>query len=285
MAAFLWAVSNTIDKFILTKLVREPLLPLIILGILGLVAATSIYLVFGLSYLSYLNIGIAIIAGVIYVVSIILYFKALKLEEVSRVVPLWYLAPLFILILAASFLNEAFTPLKYFGIVSLVMGAFLLSIKKFKINFSKAFWFMILSALCISINAILSKYLLNITDFWTIFSWTRIGSFMATVPIMYFYFNELKKTVKRNGNKVVYAISISESLNLIATLSITIATSLGFVTLVDALSSLHPLFLLIFTVLLSVFYPKLLKEEITKSTLLLKFVAIIMIVIGAILIA
>jgi drug/metabolite transporter (DMT)-like permease len=56
------------------------------------------------------------------------------------------------------------------------------------------------------------------------------------------------------------------------------------VTLVAALSSVQPFFVLLIAVVLSVFYPKILKEEIGKSAVLLKAVAILVMFAGAVLI-
>jgi len=79
-------------------------------------------------------------------------------------------------------------------------------------------------------------------------------------------------------------MSTNESLNLLGVLFITIATSIGYVTLVNALSSIQPFFVLLFTVLLSIFYPSILKEELSKSIIFLKILAIVLMFSGAILI-
>jgi hypothetical protein len=91
-------------------------------------------------------------------------------------------------------------------------------------------------------------------------------------------------TVKKHGKKVVALMSLAETLNLVAVLFLTIAASIGFVSLVSALSSIQPLFVLLFIVILSIFTPKILKEEIGKKTLLLKFIAIVLMITGAILV-
>ncbi len=285
LAALTWAIVNTVDKYILTKWVRKPIVPVMILGIIGVLASILVYLFHGFSTLSYLNIALAFVAGIFYILMSIFYFKAVKVEEISRVVPLFYLTPLFVLILAAIFLGEIFTPLKYLGIFLLVIGAILISSKNFiKISFGKAFWFMVLSSLALSISAVMTKYLLNFADFWTIFSWTRIGMIFALIPIFYFSFPDLMSTVKEYGKKVVGVMFLNESINVVGVLLITIATAVGYITLVNALSSIQPFFVLSFAVILSIFYPKILKEEISKSTVLQKLIAIILMFVGAILI-
>jgi len=141
LAALCWAIVNIVDKYILTKWVRNPLIPVIILGIIGLIASIIVYFIYGFSYLSYFNIFLAFIAGIFYLLMSIFYFKAVKIEEISRVSPLFYLSPLFILFFAAIFLGEVFTPLKYLGIFLLVFGAILISSRNLsKISLGRAFW-------------------------------------------------------------------------------------------------------------------------------------------------
>jgi uncharacterized membrane protein len=276
---------NIIDKYVLSKWIREPFVILIIVGIIGLIAAGGIYFLYGFQPLSNINVFLALSAGILHLVAYAFYFKALKIEEVSRVVPLFYLSPVFLLFLAAIFLGEIFTPLKYLGVILLVIGAMLISLKNFStISFGKAFYWMICSALFLALNSILIKYLLRFTNYWTIFAWERVGNGIATIPIFYLYLSELLITVRKYGKKVISLLSVTEVINILALLLITIATSVGYVTLVNALASIQPFFVLIFTVILSVFYPSVLKEEVKRSIIFLKILAIILIFVGAILI-
>lgn len=285
LAALTWAIVNTVDKYVLTKWVKKPIVPVMILGVIGLIATFIIYLIRGFSELSHINILLSFVAGIFYILMSVFYFKAAKIEEISRVVPLFYLSPIFILLFATLFLGEIFTPTKYLGIFMLVIGAILISSRNFiKLSFGKAFWFMLLSVLSISVYYTLLKYLLNFADFWTIFSYAKIGTIFALIPIFYFGFPDLVSTVKEHGKKVVGVISLNESLNVIGVLLITLAISIGYVTLVKALSSIQPFFVLSFAVILSIFYPKILKEEIGKSTVLLKLIAIVLMFVGVILI-
>jgi transporter family protein len=109
LAALTWAIVNIIDKYVLTKWVRAPIVPVIINGIIGLLAGLFILLFQGLSTLSYLNIALVFVAGIFYILSLFFYFRAAKIEEISRVIPLYQLSPLFVLIFAALFLGR-FSP-------------------------------------------------------------------------------------------------------------------------------------------------------------------------------
>jgi len=285
LAALIWAIVSTVDKYILTKWTRNPIVPITALGPISLIAAFLVYLFKGFSFLSYINITLALVSGIFYTLMAVFYFKAVKTEEISRIAPLFYLTSLFILILAAVFLGEIFSLIKYLGVFLLVIGAVLISSKGFtKVRLGKAFWFMILSSLAIAINAVIIKYLLNFADFWTIFSYSKIGVAFASIPIFYLSLPGLVSTTKKHGKKVIGTIFLNESLDLLGDLLIIKAYTIGYVTLVNALSSVHPFFVLIFVIILTIFYPQVLKEEIEKSIILIKLIAIILMFIGAILI-
>jgi len=284
-AALIFATSNIVDKYVISKMVKKPLTPVMISGIVGLIASGLIYFFLGFASLSFANILWAFAAGILYMLTIIFYFKAVTIDEISRIVPIFYTSSLFILILAAIFLGEIFTPIKYLGIFLLMFGAIAVSSKNIlKIKFGKSFWFMILAALSIAVSSIIVKYLLNFADFWTVFGYERFGEIFALIPIAYFSFSDLSSSVKRFGVKSIGLMSLSETIGLIGLLLVTIGTSIGYVTLVNTLTSVQPLFVLLFAVILSVFYPKILKEEVGKSVVSQKVIAIILMLIGAFLI-
>lgn len=286
LAALIWAIVNTIDKYVLTKWIKKPIVPVMILGIVGLIASFIVYLVKGYSELSTNLIIINLIGGSFYVLGSLFYFQAAKLSEITRVVPLLHLIPLFVLVFAAGFLGEIFAPVKYIGVFLLVIGAVIISKKgPFKFHIGKAFWFMMLAVLAYSSYLIVTKYLLGFTDFWTVFSYGKIGGLLVLIPVFCFNYHKLKDVVKEKGVKVIWVVSLNESMNATGVLFLTIAASTGFITLVEGLASLQSLFLLIIATCLSIFYPKILKEEIRKSTVLLKLIAIILMIIGAYLVA
>jgi transporter family protein len=283
LAALTWAVVDTIDKHVLTKWTKRPAVPLMLLGIVGVIAAIAVYLFRGFQQLSAANIMLSFLAGILYFAAMLFYFRAVKLEEISRVVPLFNLTHFFVLVLAAVFLGEIFTPLKYVGVFLLIIGAVLISMKQ-HLALGKSFWLMILTSLCLAFNSIISKYVLNFADFWTVFSYSRIGTLFILVPLFCFYARDLKEVRQKHGAKVIFYITLNESLSLAGVFFITIAASIGFITLVQALSAVQPFFVLLFAVILSIFFPKFLKEKISRPVLLLKFIATVMIFAGAVLI-
>lgn len=285
IATFLWSFVNIVDKYALGKWFKNLYIPIIILEILGIIAAVIIYLFHGFAELSVFSIFIALIAGIFHFLCYVFYFKAVKLEEISRVVPLFHFTPVFVLIFGTFLLGEIFTPIKYFGIFLILIGAVGLSFKNsIKLNLGKAFWLMILSSISWAVFSISLKYLLNFSDFWTVFAYTRIGAVFALIPAVYFTFNDFKSLIRKQGLKPVAVVSIAHLFNLAALILATVAVSLGPVILVEFLSSTQYLFLFFITIFLSIFYPSIIKEDIGRFNVIIKFAAIMLMILGSVLI-
>jgi bacterial/archaeal transporter family protein len=284
LSALLWAVSNLIDKFMLDKWMKNPLVPVNLVAVVSLIAGTAVSLTHGLSPLSPVNLMLVMLYGIASTVGMVYYFKALSIEEVSRIVPLFNLGPLFILILATIFLGEIFSPVKYAGIFLLVAGSVLIAVKK-DIKFGKAFPLMMGCLVASAIGNVITKYLLGFADYWTIFAYLRFAGVIAALPLVYLHHKDLIATTKKYGKRVVVSIFTSEVLAVIALFVFTIAVSLGPVTLVNSIGALQPLFVLMITVLFSMFLPHILKEEIDRHTIFMKVIAIALLIVGSILVS
>ncbi|MFH1505675.1 MAG: EamA family transporter [archaeon] len=285
LAALIWGVVNVVDKYVLTKWVKNPIVPVIFTGIIGITAGTIILLLHDFIPITGFNLALVIIAGIIHTTMTWLFFASVKYGEVSRVVPVFYLTPIFVLVLAAIFLGEVFSPIKYVGIALLIIGAIAVSIKfPFKIELGKGFWFMFAAAIASAIVAVMTKYLLNSSDYWTVFAYMKISSVFVLIPVLYFYLPDLIAIGRKHGKKAITIMAANEAVNIFALFLFTIATAIGFVTLAQSLTSIQPFFVLLFAVTLSIFFPKILKEEVTRKTVILKVIAIAIVVVGAILV-
>lgn len=284
-AAFLFAIVAIIDKFVLTHLIKKPIVPIIFYSILGIIGAFLIFLFHGISSLSFTNILLALFAGLLVSLGWLFYFRAVKVEEISRVIPLFNLMPIFVLILATIFLAEIFTPLKYLGIFLIVGGAFLISTKDFrKIKIGKAALLMLIASFLYAANTVLTKYLLEFADYWTIYAYLRLGAIFVLVPVLFIHFKDLKETLRENGRKVIITTTSAEIIFFFGALLITLALVTGPATLVNSLSNLQPFFVFLFAIVLSLFFPRILKEETKGSVLVMKIIAMVLMFVGVLLI-
>jgi len=284
LSALAWTFVNLIDKYTIDKYIQNPMISVIFIGFLGLIAAMIISQFTEILVPSTEILILSLSAGIIYVFASLFYFKAILIEEVSRVTPLYAITPIFILILATVFLGESFAVQKYLGIFIIVIGSFLISLRRdVKFKLSRAFGLMILGTLTWAVYNIILKYALNYLTYWDAFFWTRIGSFLITPFLFYRYRKQTIEIITKRPKGGLY-LAIAEPLNVVALVFSTIALSYGFVSLVSALGQIQNFIVLIFAILISVFRPQIIKEELKGTTILQKILAISLISFGAVLI-
>ena len=154
-------------------------------------------------------------------------------------------------------------------------------------SLSSTFKLMLPFAVIIAVFTVLTKYLLGYLDFWSLFFWMMIGSWIGVMVMLAFSKprKEFFETVPPLGKRTFVAVFAGEGSYILGTIFSLIATSEGYVSLVSALAGLQQVFVFIYMLLLSLFVPKILKEETTRSVLTLKTFAIVLMFVGTWLIA
>ena len=99
------------------------------------------------------------------------------------------------------------------------------------------------------------------TDFWTAFGLSRLGMFVVMLPLYPFHRQALGEIVRLGRGRLLGIMALSEVLALAALLFGTIAMSRGPVTLVAALTSVQPFFVLVYALVLTRYFPAVLSEE------------------------
>jgi len=285
LSGLLSACVNILDKYVLDKYAKNPIVPILLLGIFNLLPCGVILAVRGIPQLSPHNTLLIVAGGVAIFYMAYFYFKAAALEEISRIVPLLFLSPMFTAGLAFVFLGETFTYIKYLGVAAVILGALLVSSRfPLQVRVSRPLWLMLLSALSISFHYVLVKYLLGHADYWSVFALTRLVMSAATIPLFFRHFTDLKSTLKVHGWSVLGVMALDQYIALGAILLLFVAASGGPISLVMALASIQPFFVLLFTILLSLFWPQMMREEVARSTILQKVAAIALMFVGILLI-
>lgn len=284
LAALVWAISNIIDKTLFSRWAINPSIFIMSMGLAGIIASLAVYFFKGYGHLSFYIAAVLLLNGLLYMVANFFYFKALKLEESSIVIALFYLDPLFTAVLSAIFIGEIFSVVKYIGVILLVLGAALISYKFQKgFHLNKAFWFCVLGAFIFAICNLLTKYGLGKTDYWTVFSYVRLGTFLALIPLYVSKGKTFVAFLKQNTAGFL-AMVFSNVLGLLGILFFVMASSINYVTLVTSLSAIQPFLVLLISFGLSIFYPQILKEDHGKLAFSQKLLAIILMFVGVLLI-
>ncbi len=280
----LYAISNVIDKFLLEKRLRSCFSFAIFSGWITLIFGLIILIFNPIPQLSTIQWILSIGTGLLYSAAIAIYFYTARFEEISRVISVGNLIPIFVLIGAVIFLGETLPIWKYGAIVIATFGAILVGIKKFqlKTTMRPGFWLLILYCIFIAIAYIIQKNLLADITIWNFYTLSLIG-YWAGMQLAWFSKNARKHLKDATNN--IHLILITEGTGLAAFLVYLVAVSTTEVSLVTAMVALQPVYVLIIMAILSIFMPKVLKEVFTKKTALLKIISVLMIVVGVFFVA
>jgi drug/metabolite transporter (DMT)-like permease len=267
----------------MSKVLRKPVPYTMLLGFYVSIFAVLIFLFQKVQFVFPESL-IAIFFGIFWVGGVSFYSKALIKEEVSRVMSLFFTLPLVVTILATIFLKEILIPVQYLGIVLLVASGILISYKKSKGKFFIPSIKMILIAiLFLSLYDIQRKYVLNVMSYWSLYFWNVVGInitslFLLFIPTIRRDFIKLVKILKKT--RLLYIMLGTETAAFLGDITFNIATSTTYVSLVVAIGPLQPFFVLLFMILISLFKPKILKEEINKKIVAIKLLSLVLLFLG-----
>ncbi|HUD44885.1 MAG TPA: EamA family transporter [Patescibacteria group bacterium] len=286
----IYAVVNYIDKFLLDKYDIPALVLTVYSGTIALLVSILLIIIFGLHIFPLAVIMVIILSGVFTQLVMLPYFKALSLEDTSTVIPLFQFVPVFVIIGDTLILGEKMTGLQYGGAILVILAGILLSIKKTKNNIfkpRKAFGYMMLACLFSALSLLLFKYGISVQNFWQILPYEGMGIALCTVCLLFLpgKFKLLKKETNRLPKKVFLLMSIDEAVYIVSRYTGFFALAFISASLVSVLGSTQPLFVLLYGTILSLFFPFILKEKITKQLFTMKLVAVVLTVLGVALIS
>lgn len=286
LAPAFWAMNNVFMKFLITNKFKSyyPTIATVssIDAAFALIIALWVHIDFSFPYSV-----VAVLAGLLPFTAFWFYSKAILTEEVSRVATLFQLIPLFVVFLSAVFLNEILRVPQYVGIGLVVLAATLISYRKALGNpFSGALKFMAPFALLIAAYTIIDKYLLGFMEFWSVFFWNILGTFCGTLFLLSRskLRRSWKDTVFAVGKKVVLTTAAGEGLYVAGTVCSLVALSLIEAPLASSFFALQPFYVFFYVLFLSLLFPRILKEEISRTTVALKVSAIALMLAGTLLI-
>ena len=135
-SAMLWALGNIIDKFLLSKFEKELGAPILIFIWSGtnLLFSSLLPLFFPLYFQFSYELYSAMLVGVLWFFASLLYIRALRVQEASRIMALISTGPLFVMLMAFLVLGEKLSLGNYFGILLIVVASFLISYRRDSIS-------------------------------------------------------------------------------------------------------------------------------------------------------
>ena len=228
----------------------------------------------------------SIVSGLCWGITLLLMFSALRGLEVSRAVPAYHTFPVFVAIMAVTFLDEHLSVLHWVSILLVVAGAGLVMVGQKQEegvqNNRVAMTFVFLASAATAVGMVTSKVALEEMNFWNVLALRSIflGAVLLVPGLMPQGLRQAKVVLA--DPKAVGLILFAEALIApVAMYAMLLALSLGSAALVTTLLSTRPVFVLLISASLSTRVWNLMNEPLTRDVLVLKSTSTAMVVGGA----
>ncbi|MEI7620127.1 MAG: EamA family transporter [Candidatus Falkowbacteria bacterium] len=289
---FFLAIVNILDKFLLDNVLGNSKVYAFLISVMG--ALVIVIAPWFLHWPGFFLLFFQLATGILFPFALLFMFEALKKGDASKVtVLIGGIIPILTIAFSVIFLHENFFVSQRYGLAFLLIGTFAIALigggktARQKAFNRQAIIYSFLASLLYAIFFIGTKYGYDHHDFLSSFIWVRLGNLLGAgfllirkkdrQEIIASFKNKSGKIRSRGQNFLVFGNQI---LGAFAFILQNYAISLGSVAIVNALQGVQYAFLLAFGWLLSIFLPKLFKEDISPRTIIEKVLAIILISIG-----
>lgn len=284
------AVANFIDKYVLEKQISDYKIVPIYTALVSLIVGSILWIVTGFPVLSLSDGLVVLITGALSTWALMLYFKALTIEETSNVIILFQMIPIITLIFSFLFLRETISFQQFIGFIFILSATVLVSIKKIGETrlFSRAFYYILMFDILSAATAILIKYTITTNSFGDVVAWESWGlalggfSIYLLVPSIRKAFSKSVRTIRK---RTIGILAFNDLLFIAGKLLFFFAFSLGSVALVKVLEGTQAFFGILYGLIFTSMYPSVFREKITKKAIVHKFIAVLLLFEGIILIS
>ncbi len=292
ISTFIYAGINHLDKIILSKYfhTQGPSTIVQISSFFALLSLPFLYfirpdiLVFGISNALQLTL-----IGAATAYAMFLYLKALFKDDASVVTAFFQLIPVFGYILGFIILHESVSPIKLFGAAITISGLLLLSLhfekgQKIKIK-KEIIWLMTGSSFVYALTDILYRRIATDIHFTESIFWSYLGFALFGLAIYILKPSarkELRTTLTENKRVGIVLSAIVEISYIAANMMLSkafIVTPLIFYVLIT--NSFQPLIVFLLGIILTIVFPKIHTENMSKTVLIQRLIGILCTIIGS----
>ena len=278
-AAVISSISSIFDSYLVSKKMPSLTSFLIPMGTVQIVVACILLAIFPFPHgVDAMHILGTIGGSLINAGSFLILLNSLRKGEVSRAIPVISTSPIFIALLSIPLLSATLGYWQWLAVIMTVAGAVLISLQfgrsGGKTRLHKSFFALLLAALMGAIGSIGFKYGLEQISFWNVFgiSGICIGTLVLAYSLRKKNLLELKNLTQRAQK--ISLVTIDQLVGITSAIVAFKAMGLGQVSLVNAILNIRPVFVFIFSLILSRFFPNIVNEPLQRRTALIKFAAI-----------
>lgn len=274
----LWAASTHIDKYLVDKYFQhsDTAVLMVFTAFLGVFALPVIWLFAPrVLSLSPLAMGVMTVSGIFYMGAMLFYLRAIQSEEASVVAPLFQANTLFTFLLGVVLLHEVPRWPQIIGASLILAGALGLSLDRnlHLSSFKPRLVLLMLGAtFVLALSTVVFKFFAVHDEFWstTFFTFVGEGLFGAAILAMPRYRRQFLTLFRRDPGAVIGVNAANELINLGGGLGVRYASLLAPVALVSAISATTTFFVFLFGILLTLFFPRFGREDLSPRNVIQK---------------
>lgn len=312
LAYLILAVVSLGDKFLVDGVIKSAKAYAFAVGVLG--AIVILIAPWFLHWSSFSKLFFDLGVGILFPLALYFTYSALKLGEASRsLILIGSMTPIFTLPLSLWIFSEQIPVKSLIGALFLLGGGFVMVFISRKHNFihnvghlfgikrkqnksRRATVYAVIAAFIFAWFFVGSKVAYNHEEFFSAFIWLRLGGLLGALLFIIRavdrkeVFSALwpKKSwlkLSRKQKKPQFLILGNQALGATGFVLQNYAISLGSVAIVNALQGVQYAALMLFSAVLSIFYPKIFKEDLSPIIIWKKIAALILVAVGLYIIA
>ncbi len=282
-AALFWSLNILFDKYVVDHEIKDYILTTVM-------CSFSAFLVIGffsgfmggrISEVTPVHISL----GLLYTLALMAYYSGIGREDVSRFAPTLAVDTLFITFFSFLFLGERFSLPVYGGVISVVAGAFLISLddpvhslKKFQSK--NGVMLAVAAALIFASRDVIFKFSLSNSSYWTALLGMSIGGMISALVLTVYR----RRRVIKSSNKGLEHLLIIGVTTALGYICFALSINTGPVSLASAV--IKSLNIIIFAAATAIqkLHPEVVDEDTGKKVLIQKSAAITLIITGLLLI-
>jgi uncharacterized membrane protein len=289
----LWAISTHFDKYLVEKYFKrsDVAVLLVFTAFVGLLTLPFIaFYVPNIASPGAGNIALIMLSGILYMGAMLFYLRALQSEEASVVAPFFQAVPLFGYALAYFVLGETLSIVQMAGGALIVAGTLIVSVhfgRKARVFKLRLTLLMVGCGFVAALSGLIFKVFATEVEFWTTTFWMFVGEaiFGGALLTIGTYRRHLVALLRKNAASLLTISGSNELINLGGALGNRYALMLAPLSLVQAIGSTTTLFVFVFGVALSFFFPRLSRETLSSRDLMQKGTAALFVAAGVVLVA
>ncbi len=292
LASFLWAIANHIDKYTLSHVntSKSNVKTLLVFSTFVVGLVISPVWLFISKFQIQINLSALIfifLAAILNISATYLYLKALEKNDTSIVVVMFQLIPVFSYIFSFIFFKETLEVKEIVGALIIISSAILISFdfsRTSNKNKSIALLLMGASSLFYSLYFICFDFATRNAEYNAVAFWFQIGLLLIGLCLLSIksFRDDFLRLIK-SKEKTIVSLNVAKGiLNLIGNLMVNYAVLTLPLALVNTLNGFQGAFVFIIGVVGTLLFPKIIKEDLDKKSVLQKVFCIILAIVGLI---